>query len=1057
MARGSRVLPLLSLLLAASGAAGLIHEISWARLFAQSLGNSLHSLAAVLVAFLGGLGLGAVAGVRLVARTGSPLRLYAILEGTIAAYGLLTPAIAILLVKTLGRFGADLQDGAPVAAFRLFLACLALAPLTVIMGATYPVVVSAAVRRGAPPGAAIARLYGWNTIGGAAGALCGSFALLPLLGTRLTLVAAAALNLLAALGALWLHRVWRDERLRGETPLIAPERQTGFADGRRDPPRPLPRMLFLAGVSMLTGTLGAVLQVGWTRIVTLAFGSSMYALGVTLGAYILGTGMGSVVMSGRLSRPGSGARVGVGAQWLVAVTALLLIPLLGWMPGFAAVLSSHLNWSPLLMIAAQFLVIFILLLPPTLAQGATFPALVVAIREAGCSDPGRAAGQIYAASTWGSVGGFVLAGFLLIPALGIETTLRAAAVGALVVSASLLIFARRRRVDGAFLTAIATIGLPLVLLTLPSWDREMIASGGFLYGPLYDAASGKKRLTDAMKHRGRILFDREGGEGLVTVRKSRAGIISLQINGKTEASTGGDMATQLLAAHLPLLIHPAPEKVLVIGLASGITLGAVERHPVRSVRAIEIAPGVIEAAGFFSEENGAALDDDRLEIVVDDARSWLLMRGERYDVITSQPSNPWVAGVANLFTEEFYRLVAERLREDGLFCQWIQAYRLEPDDLRGVVRSFLSVFPEASLWEESPGTGDYFLIGGQAPLEIDPRGLAARLNGAVLTDLRRAGVTQPADVLSRYLTGVEGLRDLSAGVTGHTDDNLYLEWRAPLSLFSDTLRSQVMGLNRHREPVLSILPEGVARSDPGLVKALAERARNRRDRLRILDSLEGADLQALSDPFVAVGIAHLRAGLYPEAAAALARAGEELPDSGTVQLLLGEAYLAIGLEAAAEVVLRETVSRHPGLAPAWNALGQILSSRGRTDEARVAFERALESAPDLAAARNNLGVCRLRVGEVEAAERAFREALEIDPLLAAAQINLGVSLKRQGDAPGAEVSYRAALDIDPLNTDARYNLATLLIETGWREEGLEQLREILRIDPSDVAAAEALQ
>src|SRR2546425_5959553 len=194
---------------------------------------------------------------------------------------------------------------------------------------------------------------------------------------------------------------------------------------------------------------------------------------------------------------------------------------------------------------------------------------------------------------------------------------------------------------------------------LPGWDRELMSGGGFLYGPIYRSAShGGAHLRDLIRGRGEILFSREDGTGLVTVRRSPAGIQSLQINGKTEASTGGDMSTQLLSAHLPLLLHPDPRDVLVIGLASGITLGAAERHPLRSIEVVEIAPAVAEAARRFDAWNGGALADPRVRLVIDDARGRLIPRARRFDVITSQPSNPWVAGVSNLFTVEFYRLPA---------------------------------------------------------------------------------------------------------------------------------------------------------------------------------------------------------------------------------------------------------------------------------------------------------------------------------------------------------------------------------------------------------------
>src|SRR5439155_1236955 len=190
---------------------------------------------------------------------------------------------------------------------------------------------------------------------------------------------------------------------------------------------------------------------------------------------------------------------------------------------------------------------------------------------------------------------------------------------------------------------------------LPGWDQGLMSGGGFLYGPIYRSASGGgAHLRELIRGRGEILCSREDGIGLVTVRRSPAGILSLQINGKTEASTGGDMTTQLRSCHLPLMLPPGATDALLIGLASGITRAAAERHPLRTIEVIEIAPVVVRAARLFDAWNARSLDDGRTRVVVDDARGRLLARPDRYDVITSQPSNPWVAGVSNLFTVEFY-------------------------------------------------------------------------------------------------------------------------------------------------------------------------------------------------------------------------------------------------------------------------------------------------------------------------------------------------------------------------------------------------------------------
>jgi spermidine synthase len=629
-----RSLPFLAVMFALSGCAGLIHEVAWARTLGQSLGNSLQALTIVLVAFLGGLGLGSAAGARLAGRCRNPLAAYAGVEGILALFGIASPAVAALVPRFLEAFGPGCESTLSLQALRLGVAIVALAPPTLLMGASFPILVRQAVGSGAAPGNALAVLYGANTLGGAAGALVGSFGLLPFLGTRGSFVAAGLLNATAAGLACWRKRTSQAAAAMSVpiTPLVDLEPQASRPRGLSMPA--------LAVLAALAGSAGAVLQVGWTRCAALAFGSSVYALGVTLTSYILGLGAGPLVVRRRLSRPGGAPLVLALALAGAGLSSLLLVPVLGRLPIVAAFASGRIAPTPGLLIAVQFSIMVGLLLVPTLCLGAAFPALAACVS----GRPGEThgpAGHLYAVSSWGSVAGFILAGFVALPQAGTRRTLLAASAATLLLAiVPVWSLPMRRRLASIGVTGLV-LGALLLPVFLPAWDLDLISGGGFLYGPIYRSASGARGdLGAAIRRRGEILFAREDGVALVTTRRSPAGILSLQINGKTEASTGGDMSTQLLSAHLPLLLHPAPADVLIVGLASGISLGAAERHAVRTIQVIEIAPAVRQAARWFDDWNGRALDDARVQVVLDDARSRLLVRPRRFDVIASQPSNP---------------------------------------------------------------------------------------------------------------------------------------------------------------------------------------------------------------------------------------------------------------------------------------------------------------------------------------------------------------------------------------------------------------------------------
>ena len=1033
----------LTLVFALSGGAGLVHEVAWARALGQTIGNSLQGLTTALAVFLGGLGLGSAIASRSAGRSRDPLRAYVVLEGLLALCGALAPWMAGALPRVLGLAGPVCRSELSLAILRVGLTAIALGPPTLLMGATLPYLVRECVRRGAVPRGAFATLYGANTLGASAGALLGSFVLLPLLGTRATFFAAGALNALAAGSAALVSSRLPSRAEAGGGMKIEPAAPSSLPHLGHAP---------LVVSAALSGAVGAVFQVCWTRATALAFGSSVYALGITLTVCILGLGLGPFLVRKRLER-GPSPIPAVAALGAAGLSSLLLVPVLGRLPVVAAMASGWIDAAPVALLLAQFGLVAALLLLPTITQGMVLPALGALAQAGGATH--RIAGRLYAASTWGAVCGFVLAGFVALPTLGARRSLVAASSASMLLA---LVPLRLARAPRRGLAAACLIGGLVVPWLLPGWDADLVSGGGFLYGPVYRSASGGSlRLRDLIRSRGEILFAREDGVALVTVRRSPAGIQSLQINGKTEASTGGDMSTQLLSAHLPLLLHRDPKDVLVIGLASGITLGAAERHALRSIEVMEIAPAVVEAAGRFDPWNGKALADPRARIVIDDARGRLLARARRYDVITSQPSNPWVAGVANLFTEEFYALARHRLNPGGLFCQWVQAYRLSTDEFRGVVASFLRVFPDATLWEESAGGGDYFLIGGDSPVTFDPVGARRPGRDRAWEHLKEVGIEGVPDLLSRFVSGPAGLSTLSRSARPHTDDDLYLETRAPLTLFRDSLREQIAALRRVRQPVLAILPEETAARDPGLLAALRSRERLRDLRLEIAVGLKNPDLQGLADPYLAAGIEAMRGGRLTDAVSALSQAAGRNLESGSAHLLLGDAYRAAGLEAAAEIAYTEAVRRDPGLAPAWNALGQAFASRGETERAERAFERALQIEPGLAAASNNLGALRLRAGRSEEAERLLLRALEDDPDLAAAQANLGLLLRRRGDAAAAEKRYRAALALDPLNADARYNLAALLNETGRSGEAREELRRLLASDPTDPDATALLR
>jgi spermidine synthase len=1016
-----------------SGSAGLVYEVAWSRLLTLQLGGLVPALSALLAAYLGGMALGGWLGGAWSRRPGRPLRRFALIEGATAALAalvgpglyLMTPAFRHLYRRALEG------DGGFVGPAGLLAGCLVV-PAAMAMGASLPVLSQMAGTDPRAAGGLAGRLYAVNTLGAVAGALLTGMVLLPRLGLAGTIRAAILANLAVAAAALLLDR--------GEAPA-APVPAVP-----RSAPRPTPLLISLG----LAGTASMICQIGWTRALSLSLGSSTYAFTVTVSAFLLGLALGGAVgarWSRYSDRP---ATVLVAMQGGAGLAALGSIALLGRLPlwivpplasagaGFSAI-------SAVQMGAAAAVVLL-----PTVLLGGTFP-LAVRLRGEGGTAAGRSTGDAYAAGSVGLVLGALAAGTLLLPRLGLRRSLLAAALafGVAAVLAALSSASRRRPLRLAVGLLLAAAG---GAAALPSWDPVILTSGPYLYAPLY--RRGFPGATEAaVRRRGELLLYREGAAATVSVRRSPMGILSLQINGKTDASTGGDMVTQLLAGHLPGLLAPdGARSALMIGLASGVSLGALERYPFETIDCVELLPSVIEAAGLFARANGDALDDPRLRLLQGDGRNHLRYASETYDVITSQPTNPWVAGTAALYTRETFTAARDRLRDGGLMVQWIQGYALLPEDLRSVVATFLDVFPATTLWEESPAGGDYFLVGvrsgtPQQPLPVER--IDERLRRpAVRADLGRAGIRDLADLLGHFVTGPEALRGYTAGAPLQRDDRLALEFSAPRALFEDTLPRQVRALRRWREsPASRIAPSLV---DAVLLSRLRAARVAAREEERLLLSLPRGPVSP--EPDLEIGLELLRAGLRGPAEAHLRAAVERRPDLGPARGLLGALLVADGRLEEARAELEAAVRASDTDLASLALLARVAIQLGRPEEAERAARDALEREPGDADVLNLLGAALLTRERPDEAVPFLERAVSCDPELVEAWTNLGVARRRSGDTAGAEAAYRRALTLDPGAMDARFNLALSLRLSGHPAAALDLLDRLLLDDPADLDA-----
>jgi spermidine synthase len=533
---------------------------------------------------------------------------------------------------------------------------------------------------------------------------------------------------------------------------------------------------------------------------------------------------------------------------------------------------------------------------------------------------------------------------------------------------------------------------------VPAWDAAVLSSGPYIYGSAYQQAAGETRdVFEVIKACGEVLFHRDGAYATTTIRKAPGGLLSLQVNGKTDASNKADMFTQRLVAHLPLLVHPDPREVLVIGLGSGVTAGAVLDHPVEHVDVLEIAPEVVEASRWFDELTGAPLDDPRTDLHVQDGRAWVQWTDRTYDVLSSEPSNPWVAGMANLFTEEYFRACRRRLRPGGVMVQWVQAYSTSPEDFRSVVATFQKVFPKASLWRSMNQT-DFVLLGltdGPAPdgaeiarriLRDDRRGRSLRDHGLDVRQLALAFVTDEA-----------GVESLAGDAPLVTDDDPFLEFTGPKNLYKDLISQVYATIKEHADPtgLARILTDAdvliaargevetaIELRDQALALALhgdaGEAARLLEEVLRRLPDDE-LTRNSYSSLMKERARSLRKSGDPTTALATLDRLLEQVDDDVEARHLRGLARTEVGDLPAAREDLEEVLAEHPADRTAFRNLSVILYKQGELGASLGAFLRSLQGVEPSAKEWRNLAELYRGTGEFPRAALCWKRSLDLEP------------------------------------------------------------------------------
>ena len=792
--------PVLLILVFLSGAAALIYEVAWVRSLSLVFGGSHLAVTVVLSVYMGGIALGGWLVGRRAERTSRPLRVYGLLEigigvSALAVLGLLAAYPSIY--GPLARLAET--NRAWLTLLRTVFASAALLVPTTLMGGTLP-----ALARSAP--GRLAAVYGVNTLGAVAGALASGFFLLAKIGVRATILVAVIANVAVGLAAIGLAA------RRAASAPAAPRTE---GDLRVTP--------VLVGIG-ISGFCALGYEVLWTRMLTLVLGTSVYAFTIMLAAFLCGIGLGSHAEGLFKAKPRRAFGL---VQIAIGLSALGVTVLMRDLPTHALRLQDLLLGSGRSEFAARqgasFAIAFATMSVPAFFMGVAFPL-------AAESAPVR---RVLTVNTIGAILGAAASGFILIPAFGIERALQLLVAINLGAGATVLGAAWRGK-PAARAVALAAAAVVVALAVSPGWGRVWNAKYFAIFrNTQRNAFDTAERIDDALENTD-VLYFAEGANEIISVIRPRGGWQAFLVNGRPEATTSPmDMQCQRTLGHLPMLLHPNPRRVFVLGTGTGMTLGATSIHPeVTSIVLAEIEPKALVAARTFSAWNHRVLDDPKLRIVLNDGRNYLATTAETFDVVTADPIHPWSGGAAYLYTAEYFRTVARHLNPGGIACQWLPIYELTPSDLAMVVRTFAESFPHTMIWLTHY---DAEIVGSNAPIVIDEETLARRLaNPAVAADLAVVEMGTADDLLSYFLAGDRGARAFAAGGGINTDDNLALEFSAPRSMgVAGVMGDNVRALAAIRESVLTALQPA---RDAAAREAQVARARRIDDAAKLYDA-----------------------------------------------------------------------------------------------------------------------------------------------------------------------------------------------------------------------------
>lgn len=780
-----------------SGVSGLIYQIVWFKYLHLFLGNTTYAQMIVLAAFLGGLALGNNYFGNRAERISNHLRYYGILEIFIALYCFLFPT----LIEFTGTVFLSLVSSQEMEssflllnATRFIISALLLIVPTIAMGGTLPILSKFFVERISDARRDIGILYFFNSFGAVIGVFFAGFILIKEFGLVITNYSAATINLLIGLAAFYVST------------KVSPPDVEGFSSEEEEVSEiALSKkiIIIIIAVSGISGFASLLYEMVWVRLLVNFLGSSTYAFSVMLISFIGGITLGGWLISKSFFNKYDKVKAIAVFQLIIAFSTMLSLILYDRLPYYLWKISSIFSKTPEafnFFLLSEFLLCFLLMIIPTIFMGMTLPACTEIISKSN-KKIGFSVGRIFSINTLGTVFGILTTGLVFIPWFGIkgafEFGIAVNVFAAILILTSLSSISFKLRTSYSLCSLLVFI---IYLFSFSSWDKSIILSGvfrKFSQSPPESFEEFRNLFSNE-----KIVYYKEGISSTVAVTHSKDTPQNrrLIINGKPDASSYYDMPTQVLIGQIPLMLHPNPKNVFVVGLGSGTTIGSVLTHPVEKVVCAEISKEVIEASDFFKKENYGCLEDKRLKLYNEDALTLLKTTKESFDVIISEPSNPWIAGIGNLFSQEYFKICYDKLSADGIMVQWFHLYEMNDEVIKLVLNTFESVFPNAQVWNSV--ANDIVLVGTKKNYEPIFSSIVEKFNREkVKRDFGRININNLFTFLSCQFVSSRGLFFMTNKEPINKEIHPKLEFLAPKAFYLSQPSSYIYGFDERYDSV----------------------------------------------------------------------------------------------------------------------------------------------------------------------------------------------------------------------------------------------------------------